>query len=126
MVVSILLAMAALRTGLAMRRARLRKLRRERGVRERHLRLAKIAVAMMIVGFAAGTASAIWLRGWGAFTTAHSLVSSVALLLFLATAWLGRELEHGRGRRLDLHAVCALAATATAAAAFVTGFVLLP
>ena len=53
MVVSILLAMLTLRSGLALRRARLRTQRLERGARERHLRLAKISVAMIIAGFGA-------------------------------------------------------------------------
>ena len=126
MVVSILLAMLTLRGGLAVRRARLRKQRRERGARERHLRLAKITVAMIVAGFVAGLASAFWLRGWGIFTTAHSLVSSGALLLFAATAYQGRRLERARSNRPDPHAFLALAAVGTSIAAFFTGFVLLP
>lgn len=126
MVVSIGLAAAALRSGLAMRSARLRRGRRPKGARERHLRLAKAAVAMVLVGFFAGLASAFWLRGWGVFSTAHGFVSSLALLLFVATAREGRALETGASRHLDRHAFLALAAVGTAVAAFFTGFVLLP
>ena len=126
MVFSILWAMLTLRSGLVLRSARLRKVPRPKGARARHLRLAKPAILMITFGFAAGLASAIWLRGWGVFTTAHSLVSSTALLLFLATGWLGRQLEKGASRRVDLHALVALAAVGTSVAAFFTGFVLLP
>ena len=126
MVVSILVSMLALRSGLVMRSARRRRVRPPEGARARHLRLAKLAVAMVAVGFFAGLASTMWLRGWGVFTTAHGLVSSGALLLFLATARVGRQLETGEARRPDLHAGLALAAVGAAVAAFFTGFVLLP
>ncbi len=126
MVVSIGLALWTLRIGLGLRRLRIRKLRRSPGALQRHLRLAKPVLLMILAGFAAGLVSAAWLRGWGVFTTAHSLVSSAALVGFLVTGWLGRRLEKGRGRPVEAHAVAALVSVGLAVAAFFTGFVLLP
>jgi hypothetical protein len=126
MLLSILWAMVTLRSGLALRSARQRKVQRPRDARERHLRLAKPALAMIAVGFGAGLASAFWLRGWETLGTAHGFVATASLLLFLATGWLGRQLELGRSRRVDPHALLALAAVGTSVAAFFTGFVLLP
>ena len=126
MVVSILLSLGALRSGLRLRSQRRLRGRLGAGTRRRHLRLARTAVGMISVGFLGGLASSFWLRGFGLFSTAHGLVGSAALLLFLATAALGRELEGGRSRRHDLHAGLALAAIGLAVAAFFTGFVLLP
>ena len=126
MIVSILWAGVVLRSGLRLRSARRRGAGRPKDERRRHLRLAKPALAMIAVGYFVGLASALWLRGWGAFTTAHGLVSSAALLLFLATGVLGRRLEKGRSREPETHAWLALAAVGTAVASFFTGFVLLP
>lgn len=126
MVATLALAGAALRTGLRMRSARRRRARRERGALQRHLRLAKTAVAMAVIGFAAGPVSMFWLRGRDPFGTAHSLAGITALLLFLVTGILGRRLERGRGRPLDAHALVATLALLTGAVSAVTGFVLLP
>jgi len=93
---------------------------------KRHLRLAKPAIVMICLGFLAGLASTFALRGWGVFSTVHSLVSTTSLLLFVATGVLGRALEKGRSRNVELHAGLALASLGTAVAAFFTGFVLLP
>ena len=81
---------------------------------------------MIAVGYLFGLASALWLRGWGVFTTAHGLVSSATLLLFLATGALGRRLEKGRSRKVEIHAWLALTAVGVAVASLFTGFVLLP
>ncbi|MCP5064957.1 MAG: hypothetical protein GY946_00200 [bacterium] len=126
MIVSILCAGWALRSGLRLRSARRTGVRRPKGERHRHIWRAKSATAMVTVGYSAGLASACWLRGWDVFTTAHGFVSTAALLLFLATGILGRRLETGRSRAVDQHAVIALAAVGTAVASFFTGFVLLP
>ena len=126
MVIALALAALALRLGLNLRRARLRGLRREAASRRRHLRLAKTALVMLLLGFAAGPASAVWLRGWEAFATAHSAVAGTALALFGATGWLGWRLERGRSRARDAHALLGVLSTLVAAAAVGTGFVLLP
>lgn len=126
MIVSILWAGMTLRSGLRLRSARRRGVDRPKGEMRRHLRRAKFALAMIAVGYSAGLASAFWLRGWGVFTTAHGLVSSMTLMLFLATGTLGRRLEKGRSREVETHAWLALAAVGAAVTSFFTGFVLLP
>ena len=126
MTASLLLALLALRAGLRLRRARLLGVRRKAADLQRHLRLAKPAVAMLLVGFAGGPVSAVWLRGWDAFRTAHAWIALTAVGLVVATAVLGRRLEQGLGRPVEAHARLALLATFAAAAAFVAGFVLLP
>jgi len=127
MLASLTLAFLALRSGLRMRSARRRSgARRDPKERTRHLRLAKTALAMLLLGFSAGLASAVWLRGWEIFHTAHAFVSSTALLGFLTTGVLGRRLERGHQSVRELHGLLALLSTLLAVAAFGTGFVLLP
>lgn len=135
MLAAIALAALALRAGL-----RLRAARRGAGMsagaaraalRARHILLGKIAVLAIGLGFGGGLVSVVWLRGWQVFGSAHGLVACAALVLFVSTAVLGRRLERGlqsgadrRARRR--HAALGLLALLAAAAAFGTGFVLLP
>ncbi len=126
MVASIALAFLTLRAGLALRRPRLAGQRRPPELRRRHVRLAKPAVVFILIGFAAGIASAIFLRGWTPFSTFHAALAVVAAGLFTATAILGRRLETGRSRALDPHAILGGLAVLLAAVAAVAGFVILP
>lgn len=127
MLLSLAVAFAALRAGLRLRSARLRRAPRPRDAVPRHVRRAKPAVAMLALGFLAGPVSAWWLRGWEPFGTAHAWVGTLAMALFAATAALGWRLERGAARPLvEAHAWLALAASLAAAAALGTGFVLLP
>ena len=126
MLLSLGLAALALRAGLALRRARRLGQRRTADAYRRHLRLAKPALLLLALGFAGGIASALWLRGWDAFETAHGLVASAALAALLATGALGWRLEHGRSRAVEWHARLAALSVLLAAAAIGTGFVLLP
>ena len=87
---------------------------------------AKLAVALVALGAAGGPLSMALLRDREPFETAHAWFATLALVLFLATAWLGRRLERGRGRPLDAHALLAALALLAAGVAAVTGFVLLP
>ena len=126
MVVSIGVAGLALRKGLALRRARLRHTRREPGALRSHLALAKPAVAMLLVGFLAGPLSMATLRGREPFETAHGWIGATTIVLFVATAWMGRQLELRRSRSVDTHALLAALAMLAAAVAALTGLVLLP
>lgn len=126
MLLSLALALAALRAGLVLRRARRLGQRRSADAYRRHLRLAKPALVMLALGFAAGIASSVGLRGWNAFGTAHGLVATAALATFLATGTLGWRLERGRTRAVEWHARLAALSVLLAAAALGTGFVLLP
>lgn len=101
-------------------------MRRDPSERKRHLRLAKPALVLLLVGFAAGPVSMMWLRGEAPFATLHALAGSLAAGLFAAAAWVGRRLERGASRAFDVHAWLALAAMLAGALAAVAGFVLLP
>ncbi len=120
------LALATLRAGLALRRARRLGQRRSADDYRRHLRLAKPTLVALCLGFAGGIASSIGLRGWSALASTHGAVAVAALLSFLATGVLGRRLERGERAGLEWHARLAALAVLLAAAAIGTGFVLLP
>ncbi len=126
MAVGLAFAAGALRTGLRIRSSRVQRVRREPDLRRKHLRLAKTAVVLVLVGSVGGPLSMVFLRGRPPFATAHAWVGLSAVVLFAATAWFGRELEQNRRRERDTHAALALLSALAAAAAFVTGFVLLP
>ena len=126
MLLSLGLAGMALRAGLVLRRARRLGQRRSAEAYRRHLRLAKPALGLLLLGFAGGIASSVLLRGWDAFGTAHSAVASAALASFLVTGTLGWRLERGRSRAVEWHARLAALSVLLAAAALGTGFVLLP
>jgi hypothetical protein len=126
MVTSLALVVAALRAGLGLRRARLAGLSLRLVPLRRHVRLGKVAVAFVVVGFGAGPISMALLRGREPFGTSHAVAGSLAAALFVAVAFLGRRLETGRGRPIDAHRTLALLAVLVAAAAFATGFILLP
>ncbi len=126
MAASIVLAAFALRAGLALRRARRSKLPRTRTMRSAHLRLAKPAVAFVLVGFVGGPLSSLLLRDWRPFEKFHGWLGLLVAGLFAAVAVLGRRLERGRSRAFEAHALLGLLAVALAALAAVAGFVLLP
>jgi hypothetical protein len=126
MLLSLALAALTLRAGLALRRARLGRAPRDPGLRRRHLRLAKPAVALILAGFVGGPLSALWLRGWTPFTTFHGVLGLVVAALFVAAALVGRRLERGRSRAFEAHARLGALAVLGAALAAVAGFVLLP
>lgn len=126
MSIALLLILVALRAGLSLRRVRRGGSARNPRARVRHLRFAKPGVLLVAVGFLGGPASMIWLRDRQPFDTAHALFGATALLLFSAAAWLGRNLERGRGNRRDAHALLGVLGVLVAALAAVAGFDLLP
>lgn len=120
------LAALAFQVGFGMRRARLRSQRREPATRRSHLRVAKPAVVLLVLGFALGPLSMWKLRARDPFESVHGWLGVLAASLFVATGCLGRRLERGRSRRLDTHALLGALALLAAALAAVAGFVLLP
>jgi hypothetical protein len=126
MLLSIGLALLTLGAGLAVRRARLGRAPRDPSLRRRHLRLAKPAVLLVLIGFLGGPISAVWLRGWEPFHSFHGGLGLAVATLFGA-AWLaGRRLERGRASARTAHALLGALAVLGAAVAAVAGFVLLP
>jgi hypothetical protein len=126
MIASLALTVVAARSGLRMRNARRLGVRRDPDDRGRHLRIAKLGVALVAIGWVGGPLSMALLRDRAPFDTAHAWIATTTLGLFVATAVLGRGLEQGRHRRLDAHALVAMASLLAAGVAAITGFVLLP
>jgi hypothetical protein len=126
MSLAILLTVAALRAGLALRRVRRSGARRRAADLRRHQRLARPAVLLVLTGFLAGPISAAWLRGWEPFRTAHAWLALLAVALFAYAGLLGHRLAHGRGGSPDRHGLLGLLAVLAAVVAFGTGLVLLP
>ncbi len=129
MLAALAMAGLALRTGLDLRRRRAGTASSAATVaqlRRRHLRLAKPAVVMVLVGFVGGPVSAVFLRGWDPFASFHGWLGLLAAALFGAAATLGHRIEQGRSRAFDVHALLGMLAVLFAAVAAVAGFVLLP
>jgi hypothetical protein len=126
MLLSIGLALLTLRAGLILRRARLGRAPRDPSLRRRHLRLAKPAVALVLIGFLGGPISAVWLRGWEPFHSFHGVLGLAVASFFTAAWWMGRQLERGRASARNVHAWLGALAVLGAAVAAVAGFVLLP
>jgi hypothetical protein len=125
MSVGLLLAIFALRLGLRLRHGRLTRQPSAVALRRLHLRVAKPAVVLLLVGFVGGPLSAVWLRGWEAFGTFHSALGGLAAVFLLVTGLEGRQLERGAGDR-DRHALLAVLAVLFGGVAAFAGFVLLP
>ena len=134
MLAALALTGLALRAGLRLRAARLGRARKgsPRGALLRaHLRLARPAVVIALLGFVGGPASAAWLRGWTPFGSFHAWLGVLVALLFATAGFLGHRLATGRvtgdrgafATRHGLTGTLALLAGAVAAAA---GMVLLP
>jgi len=126
MTAAVLACGVALRSGMAMRRSRRFRTRRAPGLRERHLAVAKPAVAAIVLGFIGGPISSLWLRDWEPLRTFHAWIGIAAALLFIAAMLKGRRLERRESRAYDAHALLGLLAMLAALVAFVAGFVLLP
>jgi polyferredoxin len=126
MIASLSLAGLALRSGLALRRSRMGRARRTPELRPRHLRLAKPAVVLALLGFAGGPVSSVWLRGWDAFSSFHGVLGVLVTGLFAGAAVIGRRIERHGARSFDVHALMGALAFLLGALAAVAGFVLLP
>jgi hypothetical protein len=126
MLVSLAVALLALRAGLEMRRRRHAGERRGRALVLRHLRYARPAVFMLAAGFVGGPLSAWLLRGWTPGGTLHAWLGLLAVSLFVAAGVLGQRIFRGRSRAVDAHGWLGLLAMLVAALASVAGFVLLP
>jgi lysylphosphatidylglycerol synthetase-like protein (DUF2156 family) len=126
MTAAVLACGLALRSGMAMRRSRRFRSRRSPGLREKHLAIAKPAVAAIVLGFIGGPISTLWLRDWEPLRTFHAWIGIAAAALFIAAMLMGRRLERRESRAFDIHALLGLFAMLAALVAFVAGFVLLP
>jgi hypothetical protein len=126
MALCLLLAAVTFRAGLSLRRARNARRPPPAGARRLHLRVAKPTVALLCVGFAAGLASAVWLRGMTPLASFHGLLGVGALALFVSTWRQGTRLERGDTSVRVLHARLGAGALLLAVAAAIAGFAILP
>jgi hypothetical protein len=126
MAVGLVLAALALRSGLALRRSRAGRTRRTPAMRPAHLRVAKPAVLMLLLGFVGGPVSAVWLRDWNVFHSFHAWAGLAAAALFAAAGLLGHRIEVHGARSFDTHALLAALAVLLGGLAAVAGFGLLP
>lgn len=126
MVASIAFALATARLGLEIRRRRAKGRAPGHALRARHLRLGRITVTMIVVGFLAGPPSMLYLRERAWLDSFHAVLGVIVLGLFLWTGWSGRALARGDEQARDVHRIAAASAIATALASSVAGFTLLP
>jgi len=126
MVVGVLLAFRALQIGIDIRKRRGSGRKVERSARAMHLRLGKLSVVLLVIGFVGGPISAVWLRDMRAFATLHAWLGVTSVVLFVALAHHGRALERGRAASRAAHGRLAVAACLAAALTSLAGFVLLP
>lgn len=116
---------AALRLGLRSRKARLVGAPRDPDLIRLHMRLAKPAVAFVMLGFIGGGLSSSLIRNWSLMESFHAIVALVVVVLFGATAFLGRRAQRGEAEP-GTHGLLGLLAMLGSALAAVAGFILLP
>ncbi len=125
MLLVLALGLVVLREGLRVRRARF--LRQPFDSRL-HRRLARLFVALVVLGFGAGLASMGWLRGEPVFESVHSILVSGVLGSLLLAASLGLLLERPAGPRRvrSAHLILGAGGLLLALTAAIAGFALLP
>lgn len=126
MVASLALALATARLGIEIRRRRNRGRPVGPALRERHLRLGRLAIALVATGAVLGPLSMAGLRGRPVFDSFHGVLGLVVAGLFLWTGYSGRALSKGDQAARGLHRLVAAAAIGGALLEAVAGFVLLP
>lgn len=126
MLLSIFIIVLALRQGLVLRQARKRgKSLKPKDIRL-HVAAAKPAVLMLLLGATLGPLSAVYLRGWAVYETAHAWIATLSAVFCVATAVLGLRLLRGESRFAEVHGWLALTTVFAAVASIGTGLVLLP
>lgn len=126
MFMSLGLAIAALRIGFSIRRARFARTSPPARARERHLRFARAAVYAIALGAIGGPLSSFFLRDWRPFSTFHGAIGLLCAALFAGVWVFGRRLERGDVSAREAHARFGAGAVLLALAAAFAGFVLLP
>ena len=130
-VLVLLIALATLRLGLALKNHRTgqRTLAQWEGIYRRHTQLGLIFVSCLIGGYLLGILSMPWFRERPPFRSPHFFFGTLALLLFIAGGYTGWRLKQGTERYADvrdIHGFLAYLALFIALAVAVMGFILLP
>jgi hypothetical protein len=130
-VLVLLLAVATLRLGLALKNHRTgqRALAQWEGIYNRHTQLGLIFVSCLIGGYVLGVLSMPWFRERPPFRSPHFFFGTLALLLFVAGGYTGWRLKQGTERYADvrdMHGFLVYLALFIALAVAIMGFILLP
>ena len=130
-VLVLLMAVATLRLGLALKNHRTgqRALAQWEGIYNRHTQLGLIFVSCLIGGYLLGILSMPWFRERPPFRSPHFFFGTLALLLFVAGGYMGWRLKQGTERYADvrdIHGFLVYLALFIALAVAIMGFILLP
>ena len=130
-VLVLVIAFAALRLGLALKKYRGRSgvLHNQHDIITRHMQLGYLTVASLSGGYLLGLISMIWLRDRPPFGSAHFFFATMALLLFFGGAYTGWRMKSGTQRFSDvrdIHGFLAYLAVFVSLGVGVMGFILLP
>lgn len=116
----------ALRIGLRMRGARVRRQARPKAWWHQHLRLGRIALWVGLLGLVLGPLTWVLLRGEPLLSSLHGRVGLIAAALAGFTGFLGRRVARGDRKRRPAHFAAALLAMLAGLVALLTGLELLP
>ena len=130
-VLVLLIAVATLRLGLALKHDRLgsRRLAQRQGIMSRHVQLGWIFLGCLSAGYGFGLLSMWLFREQLLFRSAHFFFGTLALLLFLAGGYMGWLLHRGTPRHADVrdvHGFLAYLGLFVSLGVAVMGFILLP
>ena len=130
-VLVLLLAVATLRLGLALKNHRTgqRALAQWEGIYNRHTQLGLFFVSCLLGGYVLGILSMSWFRERPPFRSPHFFFGTLALLLFVAGGYTGWRLKQGTERYTDvrdIHGFLVYFALFIALAVAIMGFILLP
>jgi hypothetical protein len=127
----LVIAVATLRLGLALKNHRLgaRQLEQRQGVMQRHVQLGWIFLSCLSAGYGFGLLSMWLFREKALFGSAHFFFATLALLLFLAGGYMGWRLHRGTSHHADVrdvHGFLAYLGLFVSLGVAVMGFILLP
>jgi uncharacterized protein DUF4079 len=130
-VLVLLMALATLRLGLALKNHRTgqRALAQWEGLYNRHTQLGLLFISCLLGGYLLGILSMPWFRERPPFRSPHFFFGTLALLLFVAGGYTGWRLKQGTERYADvrdIHGFLVYLAFFIALAVAVMGFILLP
>ena len=130
-VLVLIIAFAALRLGLALKQARLRRrpLHNRREVFQRHTQLGVLFLGGLCGGYLLGLLSMPWLREQAPFQSTHFYFATLAALLLLGGGYTGWRLKCGTTRYADvrdIHGFLVYLGLFISLGAGVMGFMLLP
>ena len=130
-VLVLVIAVATLRLGLALKKDRLgpRRLEQRQGVMQRHTQLGWIFLGCLSTGYVFGLLSMRLFRDQALFQSAHFFFGTLALLLFLGGGYMGWRLQRGTRRYADVrdvHGFLAYLGLFVSLGVAVMGFILLP